>query len=108
VNGKDFGTEIMLLVQARALGLPIVAGSDAHHWLQVGVRHTTMLAEEISARSVIEAIREGLTGYGTSSYTPLRVKTAKSLKNITKMLRRYSGGDTGPRRSQSLGVPASA
>lgn len=69
---------------------------------------TTMLAAEISARSVIEAIREGLTGYGTSSYTPLRVKTAKSLKNITKMLRRYSGGDTGPRRSQSLGVPASA
>ena len=40
INGKDFGTEVMLLIQARALGLPVVGGSDAHHWLQLGVRHT--------------------------------------------------------------------
>lgn len=88
---------MMLLVQARVLGLPVVAGSDAHHWLQLGVRHTTMYT-----------IREGLTGYGTSPYTPLRVKAAKSLKLIAKMLRKHYGNDGRPRRSQSLGVPASA
>src|SRR5262249_29993409 len=35
INGKDYGTELMLLAQARALGLPVVAGSDAHYWLQL-------------------------------------------------------------------------
>jgi predicted metal-dependent phosphoesterase TrpH len=108
VNGKDFGTETMLLVQARALGLPIVAGSDAHHWLQLGVRHTTMHTDEITVGSIIKTIKEGLTGYGTSPYTPLRVKAAKSLKNITKMLRKCCGGDVRGPRSQSLGVPAGA
>jgi predicted metal-dependent phosphoesterase TrpH len=105
VNGKDFGTEMMLLVQARALGLPIVAGSDAHHWLQLGVRHTTIHTEELTTRAIIKTIREGLTGYGTSPYTPLRVRTAKSLKNITKVLRKCYGN--GARRGPSLGVPAS-
>jgi hypothetical protein len=88
VNGKDFGTEVMLLVQARALGLPIVAGSDAHYWLQLGVRHTLMHVDEIRIGAVVKTIREGLTGFGTSPYTPLRVKASKSLKKITKLLRK--------------------
>jgi PHP-associated len=92
VNGKDFGTEVMLLAQARALNLPIVGGSDAHHWLQAGVRHTLLHTDDISLHGVIKTIREGLTGFATSPYTPLRVKTAKSLKNITKLLRKCYGG----------------
>jgi len=82
---------VMLLVQARALGLPIVAGSDAHHWLQLGVRHTLMHLDEIRMTAVVKTIREGLTGFATSPYTPLRVKTAKSLKRITKLLRKCYG-----------------
>ncbi len=97
INGKDFGTEVMLLVQARALGLPIVGGSDAHHWLQIGVRHTLVHTDDISLHNLIKTIKEGLTGFATAPYTPLRVKAAKSLKNITKvsteMLRR--GGAAG-------------
>jgi hypothetical protein len=91
INGKDFGTELMLLTQARALGLPIVGGSDAHHWLQLGVRHTLVNIDEISIVTLLKAIKEGLTGYGEGPYTPVRVKVAKSLKNITKLLRRYYG-----------------
>jgi predicted metal-dependent phosphoesterase TrpH len=91
VNGKDFGTEVMLLVQARALGLPIVAGSDAHHWLQLGVRHTLVHADEIRVSTIVKTIKEGLTGFATGPYTPLRVKTAKSLKTITKILRKCYG-----------------
>lgn len=98
INGKDFGTELMLLTQARALSLPIVAGSDAHHWLQIGVRHTLLHAEDLSMRGIAKTIKEGLTGYGTGAYTPVRVKTAKSLKNITKLLRNCYGG-TGRRQS---------
>jgi hypothetical protein len=97
INGKDFGTEIMLLAQARALGLPIVAGSDAHHWLQVGVRHTLVHVDELTLHGVAKAIKEGLTGFGTAPYTPLRVKAAKSLKNITKLLRKcYDGYHAAP------------
>ena len=92
VNGKDFGTEVMLLAQARALGLPIVAGSDAHHWLQIGVRHTLMHTDELTLAAVAKTIKEGLTGFATAPYTPLRVKAAKSLKNITKLLRKCYGG----------------
>lgn len=91
VNGKDFGTEVMLLVQARALGLPIVAGSDAHHWLQLGVRHTLMHLDEIRINTVLKTIREGLTGFATSPYTPLRVKASKALKRATKLLRKCYG-----------------
>jgi len=88
VNGKDFGTELMLSVQARALGLPIVAGSDAHQWLQLGVRHSLVHTDEISVHGLIKAIKEGLTGFGAGAYTPLRVKSAKTLKTITKLLRK--------------------
>jgi hypothetical protein len=91
INGKDFGTEIMLLVQARALGLPIVAGSDAHHWLQIGVRHTLLHTDELAIAALVKAIKEGLTGFGAGPYTPLRVRAAKSLKTITKLLRNCYG-----------------
>jgi hypothetical protein len=91
INGKDFGLETMVLVQARALDLPIVGGSDAHHWLQLGVRHSLVHADEITVPALVKAIREGLTGYGTTPYTPLRVVAAKSLKNITKLLRKCYG-----------------
>jgi len=91
INGKDFGTETMLLVQARALGLPVVGGSDAHHWLQVGVRHSCLHTDELGIQAVIKTVKEGLTGYGTSPYTPLRVKTAKTVKSATKLLRKCYG-----------------
>jgi len=96
VNGKDFGTEVMLLAQARALDLPIVGGSDAHHWLQVGVRHTLVHAEEVSVPTLIKTIREGLTGFGAGHYTPARVVLAKSWKIITKILRRGYSPPRGP------------
>lgn len=92
INGKDFGTEIMLLVQARALGLPIVGGSDAHHWLQLGVRHSLVHTDELTLGALTKTIREGLTGYAAGPYTALRVKTAKSLKRIIKLLRKGYGG----------------
>jgi predicted metal-dependent phosphoesterase TrpH len=92
VNGKDFGTEVMLLVQARALGLPIVGGSDAHHWLQLGVRHTLVPIDEVRLSTLIKMIKGGLTGFANGPYTPLRVKAAKSVKRLTKVLRKCYGG----------------
>lgn len=62
VNGKDFGLETMLLVQARALGLPIVGGSDAHHWFQLGVRHSLVHTDELTVPAIVKTIKEGLDG----------------------------------------------
>ena len=106
INGKDFGLETMLLVQARALGLPIVGGSDAHHWLQLGVRHSLIHVDEITISALVKAIREGLTGYGTAPYTPLRVVTAKSLKKITKVLRKCYGQRSRSRAEMPSGYAA--
>lgn len=91
INGKDFGTELMLVVQARALGLPVVAGSDAHHWLQLGARHTLLHDDELTLPALLKGVREGLTGYAAGPYTPLRVRAAKSLKIIAKLLRKCYG-----------------
>jgi hypothetical protein len=41
--------------------------------------------------AIVKTIREGLTGFATSPYTPLRVRGAKSLKTITKLLRKCYG-----------------
>jgi len=50
-----------------------------------------MHVDEIRIASVLKTIREGLTGFATSPYTPLRVRGAKSLKTITKLLRKCYG-----------------
>jgi len=60
-----------------------------------------MHTDEIRVPSIIKTIKEGLTGYGVGPYTPLRVKAAKSLKNITKALRKYYDPH-GPTRSAWL------
>ncbi len=46
---------------ARLLGLPAVAGSDAHASGTVGRAHTLILAEELSTQHVLDAIRCGRT-----------------------------------------------
>jgi hypothetical protein len=58
-----------------------------------------MHVDDVSITSILKAIKEGLTGFSTAPYTPLRVKTAKSLKTITKLLRKYYGGLVTPGRS---------
>jgi len=50
-----------------------------------------MHLDEIRIATVLKTIREGLTGFATSPYTPLRVRGAKSLKTITKLLRKCYG-----------------
>jgi hypothetical protein len=56
------------------------------------VRHTLLHTDELTLHAIAKTIKEGLTGLAGASYTPLRVKAAKSLKNITKMLRKCYGG----------------
>ncbi|MFN7976300.1 MAG: PHP-associated domain-containing protein [Acidobacteriota bacterium] len=86
VNGKDFAKDAVLLERAADLGLPIVAGSDAHHWLQLGVRHTVVEVEKMGVFEILRAIRLGRTSYDTTPLTSVRVKTAKTIKTWLKRL----------------------
>ena len=56
------------------------------------MRHTLIHTDELTLAAVAKTIKEGLTGFATGPYTPLRVKAAKSPKNITKLLRKCYGG----------------
>ncbi len=52
------------LEYARKLKLPIIAGSDAHHWREVGKAYTTVECKEKSEEAVLDAIRKGKTWIG--------------------------------------------
>ncbi|MCE2966103.1 MAG: CehA/McbA family metallohydrolase [Phycisphaerales bacterium] len=46
---------------ARARGLPMIAGSDAHSAATIGRAHTIIRAESLSVQDVLAAVREGRT-----------------------------------------------
>jgi len=78
---------------------PLVAGSDAHHWLELGVSQRAVHTEKITTHTAMRVIKEGLTGYTGGAYTPLGLQTAKMLKTF----RTYYGTSpphvvTSPRR----------
>jgi len=50
---------------------PLVAGSDAHHWLELGVSQRAVHTEKITTHTAMRVIKEGLTGYTGGAYTPL-------------------------------------
>src|SRR5262249_5410409 len=87
LNGKDFRTEAETLGWGGRLGLPVVGGSDAHHWLQVGVRHSILALDRLTIAGTLDAVRRGAVTFGASRFTALRVRTARSLKKLAKGLR---------------------
>jgi hypothetical protein len=87
VNGKDLGTEDRLVAVARDLGLPVVGNSDAHHWLQLGVRHSLFPINEISLAELKRALHSQATWYATAPLAKLKVTTAKLLKTWIKRRR---------------------
>ncbi len=92
VNGKDLGTEDRLVSVAGDLGLPVVGNSDAHHWLQLGVRHSLFPIHEISLAEMRRALASQATWYATASLAKLKVTTAKLLKNWIKRRRAVPAG----------------
>ncbi|MBC7325259.1 MAG: PHP domain-containing protein [Moorella sp. (in: Bacteria)] len=59
INAGELSLAGWVQHQAKQLGLPVVAGSDAHHWLQIG-RVVNLLPEDcrLTAAGLKEALRQ--------------------------------------------------
>jgi PHP-associated len=83
-NGKDFRKDEPVYDAARRLGLPVVGGSDAHFWPQIGIKATLLPINEITQGRVTEAIREGLAAVEGLDYGPVAVQISGTYKRILK------------------------
>ncbi|HLJ59967.1 MAG TPA: PHP-associated domain-containing protein [bacterium] len=86
-NGKDFSADDRVRAAAREYGVPVVAGSDAHFWAQVGIKATLLPIDEITQASVTSAIREHRAAAESQSYGPLAVQISAAYKRIAKARR---------------------
>ncbi len=90
INGKDFHAADRLRAAASRLRLPVVGGSDAHLWPQVGIRATVLPIREVTQAAVAQAVTGGRTGVRTLAYGPAAVSICTTYKRLVKA-RRSSG-----------------
>lgn len=106
-NGKDFRKDERVYDAARRLGLPVVGGSDAHFWPQIGIKATLLPINEITQDRVTTAIRDGLAAVESLDYGPVAVQISGAYKRILKA--RQAGQRHAALRDQAsrFGRPAS-
>jgi predicted metal-dependent phosphoesterase TrpH len=63
VNGKRLQSTTLLENLARELNLPLVGGSDAHYPFEIGRVYTVLDVDAVTPESVVDAIRDGRTGF---------------------------------------------
>jgi hypothetical protein len=85
VNGRDHGTEQGVASLARERGLALSGGSDAHYYLQVGVRSTKVPAAELSLETISRAFEKRATGAHCKAYAPAVVELCKEIKRVVKV-----------------------
>lgn len=95
-NGKDFRKDERVHDAARRLGLPVVGGSDAHFWPQIGIKATLLPINEITPGRVTAAIRDGLAAVESLDYGPVAVQISGAYKRILK------ARQAAPRRAEAL------
>jgi predicted metal-dependent phosphoesterase TrpH len=98
VNGRDYGSETRVAALAREHGRPLSGGSDAHYYLQVGVRSTGIPGDELSLRRLKDAFEAGETTACCKPYAPEVVRLCKEIKNIAKLREPRARADGGIRR----------
>jgi predicted metal-dependent phosphoesterase TrpH len=90
VNGRDGRRTCRLREEARALGLPLVGGSDAHHPLQLGARVTLLSGKADGFEAVASAIRHGECGIAGRRWASWWVRLGVYYKRIVKFRRRLA------------------
>jgi predicted metal-dependent phosphoesterase TrpH len=73
VNGKHPRTREWVTRIAEERDLPLVGGSDAHYPVEVGRAYTEIDADELTPRSVVEAIRDGRVDAKVDDWLPHRI-----------------------------------
>jgi predicted metal-dependent phosphoesterase TrpH len=92
-NGRDFGTEYRVAALAREYGRAVSGGSDAHYYLQVGVRSTVIPDDELGLDRIRAALKSRATVAHCKPYTEQLVKLCKEIKNLAK-LRKPAGNES--------------
>lgn len=93
INGKDYGLEHDVRKTAADLGLPVVGGSDAHYWPQIGISLTSIPLERPDITMLKEAISHGFCMAERSQDAAEVVEMCNSYKRMIK---------------EELGIPTSA
>jgi hypothetical protein len=85
VNGRDYGSEHRTALLAREHGKPVSGGSDAHYYLQVGIRSTVLPDGEVSLEAIARAFEQQTTRAHCKGYAPSVVRLCKEVKNVVKL-----------------------
>jgi predicted metal-dependent phosphoesterase TrpH len=84
VNGRDYGTERRVAALAEQHDLPVSGGSDAHYYLQVGVRSTVVPHDELSAETLARSFEDGATRAHCKRYASSVVELCQQVKRVVK------------------------
>lgn len=84
INGKDCDTAARVVDAAEELGLAVVGGSDAHHWLQVGVHYSLFPIAETTLLEIRKALAARATWHAAAPSARLRVRLSAVAKRWIK------------------------
>ncbi len=93
MNGKDYAMEAEIRKVAADFGLPLVGGSDAHYWPQIGISSTVLTIDQPDIPAIKKSITEGA----------VEVRRIKNAARIVEMCNAYKR-----RIKEELGLPRSA
>ena len=87
VNGRDSGNdnEMKVAALAASFGKPVSGGSDAHYYLQVGIRSTVVPTEELTLASIRRAFEERSTKAHCKQYARAVVEFCQEIKRVVKL-----------------------
>jgi predicted metal-dependent phosphoesterase TrpH len=84
VNGRDHGGERQVVALAEKHNLPLSGGSDAHFYLQVGIRSTMIPGDVVQFGTVREAFEAGTTRVHAKPYARSVVEFCQEVKRVAK------------------------
>lgn len=84
LNGKDFFLDASVRAEAALLGLPVVGGSDAHVWIQVGIKATGLSVEKVTPQTVARAVGRSEPAVRSLGYGPMAVQMSGAYKRLLK------------------------
>ncbi|HEY8173426.1 MAG TPA: PHP-associated domain-containing protein, partial [Dehalococcoidia bacterium] len=84
VNGRDHGGERQVVALAERHDLPLSGGSDAHFYLQVGIRATIIPGDQVDDEALIRAFETGRTRVHAKPYARSVVELCQEVKRVAK------------------------
>jgi histidinol phosphatase-like PHP family hydrolase len=84
VNGRDHGGERQVVALAEKHDLPLSGGSDAHFYLQVGIRSTIVPRDEVHYEAIRESFEARRTRVHAKPYARPVVEFCQEVKRVAK------------------------